>query len=98
MRRADAIAKLRQLKPLLDRHGVERLRVFGSVARDEAGDASDIDLIVDYINKPDLLKFIGLQHALADALGIEVDLTTLDGLRPELRDEILAEAIDAEAA
>ncbi len=98
MRRTEAIDKLRTLKPLLDKYGVKRLRIFGSVARDEADDKSDIDLIVDYVGTPDLLEFIGLKQDLSKALGIDVDLATSGGLRPELRDEILVEAVDAVAA
>ncbi|MEI9885670.1 MAG: nucleotidyltransferase family protein [Rhizomicrobium sp.] len=95
MRRADAIARLRQLKPLLDRHGVTRLRVFGSVARDEAGESSDIDLIADFESGKDLLDFIAVKQDLATALGVSVDLATSNSLHPALRVRILAEAIDA---
>jgi len=98
MRRDEAIGKLRELRPLLTRHGVKRLRIYGSVARDEASSASDLDLIVDYKTTPDLLEFVALQQDLSDALGVRVDLATANGLRPELRDDILAEAVDAEAA
>ena len=98
MTRDEAIVRLRTLKPLLDKYGVARLRIFGSVARGESTAKSDLDLIVDYIKKPDLLDFIALKHALSDALGVEVDLATPESLRPELKSEILAEAIDAEAA
>jgi hypothetical protein len=98
MRRQEAIEKLNALRPLLDTHGVKRLRIFGSVARDEATEASDLDLIVDYVRKPDLLDFIHLQQALADALGVTVDLSTPESLRPELKADILAEAVDAQAA
>jgi predicted nucleotidyltransferase len=95
MRRADAIAKLRELKPLLDRHGVDRLRMFGSVARDEARDDSDIDLIADFAVGKDLLDFIAVQQDLSSALGVTVDLATANSLHPALRTKILAEAIDA---
>ena len=95
--RDEATARLHSVRRLLHNHGVKRLSIFGSVGRDEATSQSDIDLIVDYFVKPDLLEFIALQHALSDALGIPVDLTTQDSLRPELKSDILAEAIDAEA-
>jgi predicted nucleotidyltransferase len=98
MRRDEAITRLRELKPLLDRHGVKRLRVFGSVARDEAEDRSDIDLIVDLVDGKDLLDFIGIKLDLAEALGVNVDLATPNSLHPYLRARILAEAIDAFAA
>lgn len=98
MRRAEAIARLRELKPLLDKLGVKRLRIFGSVARDEADEKSDIDLIVDLSAGKDLLDFIAVKQDLAEALGVHVDLATTNGLHPALRARILAEAVDAFAA
>ena len=98
MRRAEAIIRLRALAPLLNQHGVKRLRVFGSVARDEATEGSDIDLIVDLVEGKDLLDFIAVKQDLSEALGVSVDLATPNSLHPYLRARILAEAIDAFAA
>jgi predicted nucleotidyltransferase len=98
MRRDELITKLQAQRPLLKRYRVKRLRVFGSVARDEATAKSDVDLIVDYEVKPGLLDFIALKQDLSEALGVEVDLATPESLRPEFKDDILAEAIDAQAA
>jgi len=98
MRRDELIRRLQAQRPLLKKYRVKRLRVFGSVARDEATDQSDVDLIVDYEVKPDLIGFIALMQDLSDALGVKVDLATPESLRPELKDDILAEAIDAQAA
>jgi predicted nucleotidyltransferase len=98
MRREETIRKLQSLHALLKEHGVERLRLFGSVARDEATSRSDVDLIVDLSEKRDLLDFVALQQDLSDALGTRVDLASAKSLRPELREAILAEAIDVKAA
>lgn len=98
MRRDELIKKLQAQRPLLKKYRVKRLRVFGSVARDEATPESDVDLIVDYEIKPDLIEFIALKQDLSDALGVEVDLATLESLRPEMKADILSEAIDAQAA
>jgi uncharacterized protein len=98
MRRDEAIKKLRALQPVLERYRVTRLRIFGSVARDEATGRSDIDLIADFSIRPDLLEFIALKQDLAEGLGIDVDLTMPQALRPELKSRILDEAIDAVAA
>ena len=98
MRRDEAITRLRELKPLLDKYGVRRLRIFGSVARDEADEKSDIDLIADFESGTDLIDFIAVKQDLAEALGVKVDLATANSLHPKLRTRILAEAVDAFAA
>ncbi|MFO7901731.1 MAG: nucleotidyltransferase family protein [Pirellulaceae bacterium] len=62
---------------------VKRLDVFGSLARGEETDESDVDLLVEF-EEPDLhpsKRFFGLLHYLEDALGCEVDLLTVTGLR-----------------
>ena len=68
-----------------------------SVARDEAGDGSDIDVLVDFEPGTRLSYFrvFDRQERLKELLGTKVDLVTTGGLRSELRDGILAEAIHA---
>ena len=95
MRRNIALRKLRALKQLLARRHVRAIAVFGSVARDEAGDNSDIDLLVEFSKVPGLLDFVALQRELSEKLGRKVDLVTRDALHPRLRDGILAEAVYA---
>ncbi len=73
--------------------GATNLRVFGSVARGEDTEASDIDLLVDLAPGTGLLGLIGLQRELADLLGREVDLVPASGLRADVRDAVLADAI-----
>lgn len=68
-------------------------RVFGSVARDEATESSDIDLLVDFTPEAGLLDEIGLRLALADLLRAEVDVVASDTLRGDLRARILREAV-----
>ena len=74
--------------------GVRSLSVFGSVARDEAGPDSDVDLLVEFDDSRPvgLFAFVRLKEYLQDLLGRRVDLTTRKALRPEFRDRILAEA------
>jgi len=94
MTRDEVLAKLRDLKPSLEReYGVTRLRLFGSHARDQAQDDSDIDLIVD-LTRPLGLDFFGLEIELAERLGRKVDLATPDGLHRVIKDRVLAEAVD----
>lgn len=72
--------------------GARAVRVFGSVARGEDREDSDIDFLVDLPPGTSLLRVVGLQLDLEDALGIRVDLCTERELDPSLRDRILAEA------
>lgn len=73
---------------------IRRMRVFGSVARGVATKDSDVDLIVDFYDVPDLFEFSGLQLAFQGRLHRRVDLMTDRSLHPALRDEILKDAQD----
>jgi predicted nucleotidyltransferase len=73
-------------------HGARNVRLFGSAARGEASDASDIDFLVDMEPGRSLLDLIGLRNDLMDLLGSEVDVVTEDGLYWLLRRKILSEA------
>jgi predicted nucleotidyltransferase len=73
--------------------GVGTLAVFGSVARDEATAASDVDLLVEFSRPVGLFEFVHLKSYLEQVLGCSVDLVTADALRPEMREQILREAI-----
>jgi predicted nucleotidyltransferase len=72
--------------------GASRVRVFGSTLKGHDRPGSDLDLLVDLPVGTSLLRIVGLQLALEDALGIKVDLCTERELDPALRDRILAEA------
>jgi len=69
------------------------VRVFGSIARDEAGPASDIDLLVELAPGRTLLDLIGFRRDAAEVLGIPVDVATPDMLKEHIRAEVLAEAV-----
>jgi predicted nucleotidyltransferase len=74
------------------RHGARNLRVFGSVARNEAAEDSDVDLLVDLEPGRSLLDLGGLLADLQDLLGCRVDVVTEKGLRERIRDRVLEEA------
>ncbi|MCX7925373.1 MAG: nucleotidyltransferase family protein [Fimbriimonadales bacterium] len=78
---------------LRERYGVKSIAVFGSYARGEATETSDIDLIVEFSEKPGLLKFVNLEAYLSKILGIPVELTTTDALRAEIRETALKESV-----
>jgi predicted nucleotidyltransferase len=75
--------------------GVASLALFGSLARDEADDRSDVDLLVAFDRPVGLFQFFRVQHYLEELLGVaKVDLVQRTALHPALRDRILEEAID----
>lgn len=91
----EIIAKLKLLRPVLhDKMGIRRLRVFGSVARGDAGPDSDVDLIADFDTLPGW-SFFTMDEKISNLLGgIKVDLTTERGLHKRLKERILTEARD----
>ncbi len=82
----------RSLLRLADRCGARNVRLFGSVARGEAGPKSDVDLLVDMDAGRGMFDLIEFEEKAADLLGCEVDVLTVPALSPYLRDRILAEA------
>lgn len=90
-----ALERLRALEPDLRARGVASLYLFGSTARGETREDSDIDLFFD--DEPgghlSLLDVIGIQHFLQDTLKTPVDVMTRDSLHPMLRADIEAEAV-----
>jgi hypothetical protein len=85
--------KRRQILQLAKHHGVTRVRVFGSVARGDAGPSSDVDLLVDVGGHPTPWFPGGLVADLEDLLGCRVQVVTERGLNDLLRDRVLAEAV-----
>jgi uncharacterized protein len=75
------------------RRGVVRASVFGSVARGEATEESDVDFLVEFEKGRTLLDLSGLRLDLSEALGCDVDVTTPGALHPEMRDQILSEVV-----
>lgn len=86
----------RQRRRLLDaaeRHGVGRLRAFGSLARGEATDESDVDLLVDLKAGHTLLDLAAFRREAREILDLPVDVATPDMLKDHIRDEVLSEAL-----
>lgn len=78
----------------LNQFAVKSLAIFGSVARGEATESSDLDLLVEFNRPIGLFEFIRLKHYLENLIGFKVDLVTPDALHPALRDSILNEAVN----
>lgn len=79
----------------LERFGIARMSLFGSVVRNAARRESDVDLLVEFNpGKPEgMLEFVQLKHLLEGILQRPVDLVTPANLKPRIRDRILAEAV-----
>ena len=75
------------------RHGAHSVRVFGSAARGDADDSSDIDFLVEMAPGRTLLDMGGLLMDLRELLQREVDVVSERGLRPEIREQVLREAV-----
>jgi predicted nucleotidyltransferase len=69
-------------------NGVVQIALFGSVARGEADQQSDIDLVVEFSERISLLRFAALERRLSEALGRRVDLLTEAAISPYLREKI----------
>jgi predicted nucleotidyltransferase len=95
LRREDILNVLRGSRSLLDGFGVARLSLFGSFARDEGDEDSDVDLLVEFSRPIGLFEFVRLQRQLGELVGHRVDLVTPAALKPQLRDRILHEAVVA---
>jgi uncharacterized protein len=94
MKRTDAITRLREHEVELKRLGVQRLYLFGSTARDEARDGSDVDLFFDYEKgKLGLFELMDVKTAATRILGLETDIMTRDSIHKLLREGIEATAI-----
>jgi predicted nucleotidyltransferase len=92
----DLIALQKRREAILDlcaRHGATKVRVFGSVARGEAQEGSDLDLLVVFEEGRTLLDHARLKLALEGLLGVPVDVVSEGGLAPRLRERVLREAV-----
>jgi uncharacterized protein len=94
-RRPPTLEELRELRheilEIAARYGVFDIRVYGSVARGDATEESDVDFLVDIEKGRSLLDLGGFYMALRDLLGVEIDVGT--EIKPRLREQVEAEAV-----
>ncbi|MCD2180797.1 nucleotidyltransferase family protein [Rhizobium sp. GN54] len=95
MRKSEAIERLLKNEDAIRALGATSLYLFGSVARDEAGQESDVDLFIDYDlgRRFSLVDLAGIKLFLEDQLATGVDVTTRDSLHPKLKNRIETSAI-----
>jgi predicted nucleotidyltransferase len=86
-------AKRDEILQVCAKYGARNMRVFGSVARGEADEQSDIDLLVEFEPNRSLLDHAGLWVELQELLGVKVDVVSERGLKPRIRQRVLQEAI-----
>jgi predicted nucleotidyltransferase len=91
----DVVLKILKQKnaELTNRFGVKSLLLFGSVARNEATNTSDIDLLVEFSRPVGYFGLFALQDYLEELLGCSIDLGTPDSLKPSIREHVMGEAI-----
>ena len=95
MKRDEALKLLQTHKPeLVSRFGVKRLALFGSTARDEAREESDVDVLVDFAQPATFHGYFDLKFFLEDLFGTNVDLVCDDAVRPRMRPGIERDAIN----
>jgi len=82
-----------QKKSLCARYQITELGVFGSYARGEQTEASDVDILVDYEVAPTFIMLVELRDYLSEVFGLKVDIVTKNGLKSRIRDRVLAETI-----
>lgn len=84
-----------QIDALAAQYGAKHVRVFGSVARGEDSDTSDVDILIEFPQGYDLLKQrIPLTNQLASLIGRNVDLVPEHELNKYIRNDVLAEAVE----
>ena len=82
--RAEVIERLRDARAMLDRLGVASLALFGSAARDQLEPSSDIDILVQFADRPSFDAFMDVKLDLETRLGRRVDLVTPGAVKPRL--------------
>ena len=74
-------------------HGIVKVRLFGSLVRGEATEASDIDFLVDMEDGRSLLELIGFKQDIEELLNCKVDVLSSGGVSPYLKERIFSEAV-----
>lgn len=95
MKRDEVLAIVEKHREQLQTMGVKSLDLFGSVARNEAREDSDVDFFVEFNGSVGLFEFIKVKLYLEDILGCSVDIGTLDTLRENLREPVVKDVIRA---
>ena len=82
-----------KITPILQRYGIKKAAIFGSMAKGEAKTSSDVDILVEIKSDMSLLDFIGIKIELEEALKMKVDLVEYETIKPFIREKILSEQV-----
>lgn len=93
MSRDEALRILGEHRAQIEAFGVRSIAIFGSVARDEAGPGSDVDILAEFECPPSFSQYMGLKLYLEDLLGAPVDLASAETLKARVRPCVEREAI-----
>ena len=85
--------KRQEILAIAAKHGAYNVRIFGSVARGEADETSDVDILVELEEERSLFDLGGLLMDLENLLECQVDVVTVRGLRKRIRERVLREAV-----
>lgn len=92
--REELIIRLKNLKPILaNKFGIEEFGIFGSFARAENTESSDVDIAIFKMRKKDFFLLLQARDFLSENLGRDVDLGTFDSIREYIKKEIIKEII-----
>jgi predicted nucleotidyltransferase len=95
VKRDEILALLRAYRAESKEYGVKSLAIFGSVARNEETEESDIDILIEFGQPVGLFEFVRIKDQLEKLLNRPVDLVTPEALKKQLKEQILKEAIYA---
>lgn len=93
MKRESVLEILKNYRAQMSEHDVKSLSLFGSVARNEAGPESDVDILVEFNEPATFDNYIELKFFLEEVLGCTTDLVTPKAVRPAMWPQIEEEAI-----
>ena len=89
----NASERNKTLVSFLIKHGAKKIGLFGSVARGEERQDSDIDVLVEFSEVKSLFEMVGIELDLADVLGKKIDLVTEGNLSPYIKDKVMKDLV-----
>lgn len=92
MTREEILELLKASLPKLRKCGVREIGLFGSIARNEQNEKSDVDILVD-LERHTLDSYMDLLFYLEDRLGCKIDLVMKDSLKPSIKDSVISETV-----
>ena len=82
-----------EISSIANKYGVSNIQLFGSVARKEDTDKSDIDILIELEDDRSLFDLIGFKYSMEELLNKKVDVVTIDSLHETIREKVLREKI-----